>query len=302
MLLVLSALWPVFALLVIGFFCRRYAFPGDSFWAPAEKLTYYLLFPVLLIEKLANSNWEGVPIAQLGLAVAVLLLGATSLSFLCRFFMRIDGPSFTSLYQGGVRFNTYVALAAVSALYGGGSVAISAVIIAMMIPVINVLCVVVFSANTASNVSVTAVLGTLLKNPLIISCLVGISLNVSGLGLPNWASSVSQLLGQMALPLGLLCVGAGLSVAALKSSQSSIWAASLIKLVLSPLLVYMLGTWMGFDPYLLSILLVFASVPTAPSGYILARQLGGNAEMMSAIITMQTLFSMLSMPIILSVS
>jgi hypothetical protein len=300
MLLVLSALWPVFALLVIGFMCRRLAFPGEGFWVPAEKLTYFLLFPVLLVDKLARANWDGLPIYEIVLVVLILLGAASLLSYLSRSLIRLDGASFTSLYQGGVRFNTYVGLAAVAALYGPSGVAISGIVIAVMIPVINVLCVLVFSANTASNVRPLEVIKTLIKNPLILSCLLGISLNLSGLGLPDSISSVSVLIGQMALPLGLLCVGAGLSLSALRSAQSAMWVSSMIKLVLSPVIVYLFSRWMGIAPELAAILLVFSAVPTAPSSYILARQLGGNADMMSAIITAQTLLSMCTLPLLLA--
>lgn len=300
MLLVLSALWPVFALLVIGFICRRLAFPGEGFWAPAEKLTYFLLFPVLLVDKLARADWDGLPIYDIVIVVLVLLGAASLLSYLSRILIPLDGASFTSLYQGGVRFNTYVGLAAVAALYGPSGVAVSGIVIAIMIPVINVLCVLVFSANTASNVRPSEVIKTLIKNPLILSCLLGIALNLSGFGLPDWISSISVLIGQMALPLGLLCVGAGLSLSALRAAQSAMWVSSVIKLVLSPVVVYFFSRWIGVAPELVAILLVFSAVPTAPSSYILARQLGGNADMMSAIITAQTLLSMFTLPLLLA--
>lgn len=299
MLSVLGALWPVFALVLLGVAGRRLAFPGDGFWQPAEKLTYFVLFPVLLVNKLGSSDMTGVPVFEITIAVSVLLLVGSLLCFLLRHWMAFSAPGFTSFYQGSVRFNTYVALAAAAALFGDSAVAISAVIIAIMIPLLNLLCVVVFSIQVSGSQGVRALLLTLLKNPLILSCLLGIVLNLSGLGVPLMLSSVAGLLGSMALPLGLLAVGAGLNIHALRAVQSAVWVSSLIKLLLFPIIMYVICTVMELSALMTGLLLVFSAVPTAPSAYILARQLGGDAEMMAAIITGQVLLSMLTLPFVL---
>ena len=301
MLSVLSALWPVFALVFLGFVGRHMAFPGDGFWQPAEKLTYFVLFPVLLVNKLGSSDMTGVPVFEIAAAVSLLLVISTLLCFLLRHWLAFSAAGFTSFYQGSIRFNTYVALAAAAAIFGGQAVAISAVIIAIMIPLINLLCIIVFSTQVSSTQGIRSLLSTLLKNPLIISCLLGIALNLSGLGVPQMASSVAGLLGSMALPLGLLAVGAGLNIHALKAVQSAVWVSSLIKLLIFPLIMYVICTIMELSPLMTGLLLVFSAVPTAPSAYILARQLGGDAEMMAAIITGQVLLSMLTLPFILGI-
>lgn len=274
-------------------------FPGEGFWQPAEKLTYFVLFPVLLVNKLGSSDMTGVPVFDIAVAVSLLLLVGTLLCFLVRYGVVFSAAGFTSFYQGSVRFNTYVAMAAAAALFGGQAVAISAVIIAFMIPLINVLCVIVFSTQVSSSQGVTAVLSTLLRNPLILSCLLGIGLNLSGIGVPQMVASVAGLLGSMALPLGLLAVGAGLNLHALHSVRSAVWVSSLIKLLIFPLIMYFICTLLELSSLLTGLLLVFSSVPTAPSGYILARQLGGDSEMMAAIITGQVLLSMVTLPLIL---
>ena len=297
---VLSALWPVFALLILGFIARRSAFPGDAFWEPAERLTYFVLFPVLLVNKLGAADMSDVAIVDIAAAVSVLLLSGTLLCFMARYWMGLSGARFTSFYQGSVRFNTYVALGTAAAIYGDAAVAISAVIIAFMIPLLNLLCVMVFSMFTSNTPTLGSLLKNLIKNPLILSCLVGIGLNISGIGIHKDFSSVAGLLGGMALPLGLLAVGAGLNMHALRTVKLAVWSSSLIKLLLLPLVMYCFCVFMEFSSLTTGLLLIFAAVPTAPSGYILARQLGGDASMMAAIITGQTLLSMLTLPFMLS--
>jgi predicted permease len=299
MLSVLSALWPVFAILILGFLGRRTGFPGHGFWEPAEKLTYYVLFPVLLVSKLSVADITGVRILEISVAVVVLLLIGTGVCFVLRYWMRLSGSGFTSFYQGAVRFNTYIGLASVSTLYGSDAVAVSAVIIAFMIPLLNLLSIVVFSTQLGQKRGTRGLLTTLLKNPLILGCLLGIALNISGIGIPSPIESVAVLLGAMALPLGLLAVGAGLNLQALRAVQSAVWASSFIKLLLFPFIMYGICIFMELSSFVTSLMVVFAAVPTAPSAFILARQLGGDAEMMAAIITGQVVLSMLTLPIVL---
>ncbi|WP_293266651.1 AEC family transporter [Neptunomonas sp.] len=301
MLSVLSALWPVFAILMLGFIARRIGFPGNGFWEPAEKLTYFVLFPVLLVNKLGSADITGVSIVDIAVAIILLLLIGTAICFALRYWMGLSAGGFTSFYQGSVRFNTYVGLASVSTLYGSEAVALSAVVIAFMIPLLNVLSIIVFSTQLGHKQGVKGVVLALLKNPLIISCMLGIILNVSSIGVPSPIGSVLSLLGSMALPLGLLAVGAGLNLQALRAVQSAVWISSLIKLIVFPLVMFGICFFMELSSFTTGLLLVFAAVPTAPSAFILARQLGGDAEMMAAIITGQVVLSILTLPIMLGI-
>ncbi|NVK44329.1 MAG: AEC family transporter [Oceanospirillaceae bacterium] len=299
MIEMLVLLWPVFALLMLGVLARRLDFPGEAFWPLAEKATYFVLFPVLLVSRLSQADISAVSVAAIGVAVLLLLLAGSACCYLLRPLLRLPGPSFTSFYQGAMRFNTYVGLATVAALHGAPGVAVSAVIIAFMIPLLNVLCVLVLSYHAGAAAGLGPVLRNLVRNPLILACLLGMVLNYSGIGMPALVRPVADLLGQMALPLGLLAVGAGLSLRALRSVGPALVAASSVKLLLFPLIALGIAHWLGLSALGSSLLVLFAAMPTASSAYILARQLGGDAPMMAAIITGQTLLSALTIPVML---
>lgn len=296
---IITALWPVFALLLLGFWARRSGFPGEGFWTPAERATYYVLFPALLVDRLAQASLGGAAALQLAATVLLWLLAGAALCLLLKPLLRLPAAAYTSFFQGALRFNTYVALAITAALYGDAGIVHAAVITAVMIPLLNLFCVLVFAATAAQRPSPARLLRLLASNPLILACLLGITLAQSGIGLPAAVGSVLELLGRMALPLGLLAVGAGLNLQALRRSGRALWLASLVKLLLMPLLAWLLAYAVGLDASMSAVLLVFAAVPTATSAYILARQLGGDAGLMAAIITAQTLLAMLSLPLLL---
>lgn len=298
---IVHALWPVFTLIMLGYLARRAAFPGAAFWPLLERLIYFLLFPVLLVDRLAQADIRGVQLEWVLLAVLLLVAVGSMLCYLVRPGLRLSGSEFTSLYQGGVRFNTYLGLAATATLLGDQAMAYAAVIIALLIPALNVTCVLVFSLHTGGCFQSGKLLKNLLANPLIIACLLGLSLNLSGVGLPAPVASVTELLSRTALPLGLLAVGAGLSFKVLLDSHLTMLASAGIKLVLMPVVGWGIALLLGFEPLLLQVFVLFTALPTATSAYILARQLGGDHGAMAAMITGQTLISVITLPIVLQI-
>ena len=139
---IVHALIPILSLILIGLLLNQIRFIPAAAWSGMERLTYYLLFPSLLIHTLARARleaipWEGILI----LVIAVLGLASLSLLLWYRFFSSSSGATFTSIFQGGVRFNTYIALALSQALYGEPGLIAAAVTAGFMIVLINLLCI-----------------------------------------------------------------------------------------------------------------------------------------------------------------
>lgn len=292
-----GALGPLFLLILLGAVLGYWRWPSDTFWPHMERLIYFVLFPAMLVETLATADVSQVPVGRL----ALVLLGAMALFGLLlwrlRGWLQLTPAAFTSVFQGAVRFNTYVGVAGAAALHGSLGATTAAVAVALMVPVVNVMCVASFvAAGTLGGASVGKSAMALIKNPLILACLAGIGLNLSGVGLPGWSQDTVALLGRAALPLGLVAVGVALRPAALLRLDRGVLATNSVKLLLMPALVLALTWILQLDPVSRDVALLFAALPTATSAYILARQLGGDAELMAAIITGQTLLAMLTLP------
>ncbi len=293
-----AALGPLFLLILLGAGLGYWRWPSPDFWPAMERLIYFVLFPAMLVGTLANADVSQVPVGRL----ALVLLGAMALFGILiwrfRHWLRLTPAAFTSVFQGAVRFNTYVGVAGAAALHGTAGATTAAVAVALMVPVVNVMCVASFvGAGTLGSASLGKSVMALVKNPLILACLAGIALNLSGIGLPGWSGDTVALLGRAALPLGLIAVGVALRPAALLRVDRGLLATNTIKLFLMPALVLALAWLLGLDSISRDVALLFAALPTATSAYILARQLGGDAELMAAIITGQTLLAMLTLPL-----
>lgn len=298
---VFAALTPIFVLILAGQAMKRSGFPGEPFWVPAERLTYYVLFPALLVNNLARAPLAAVQVGPIALVLIAGVLLATLGLLLLRRWLALDGPAFTSVIQGGIRFNTYVGLAAAQALFGSTGLTLAAVAIAVLVPLVNLLCVVTLSRyGSAGAAGWGQVVRGLVRNPLILACLVGIGLNSSGLGLPWGSGNVLEIVGRAALPLGLLAVGAGLDGRAIHGQRTALAVGAAVKLVALPLIVAAVARLLALPPAETAIVVLFAALPTAPSAYILARQMGGDARLMAGLLTLQTVAAVLTLPLMLA--
>jgi len=300
---VLAALLPVFLLIVAGVLLRRFLISEDAHWIGMERLLYYVMFPALLAGTLMRADLSKVPVLKVGgtLFAAVLIMAA--LCFALRPLLArttgMDGPAFTSLFQGATRWQTFVALPMAGNLFGDYGLALASVALVAMTPVLNVMCVSVLARYGSSGKSdARAVFIALLRNPFIWSCFIGAALNPVSASIPQPVHAFIDALGRSSLALGLLIVGAGLNFGMLKPGRIAL-VTSLLKLVVMPAMAIGIALALGLKGAELVVVACCMSVPTASNAYLLARQMGGDAPLMAQIITVQTVFAVLSMPLII---
>ncbi len=304
MALVITALLPVFLLIVLGFILKRSLLRLETQWHGLERLTYYVLFPVLLVQTLVKADLATVPVAGVG---GALLLSLLLMSLLCLALRpllarcAVDGPAFTSIFQGATRWQTYVALAVSVNLYGDTGLALASVAMVAIIPLVNVFSVSVLAHYASPEKrSVRAILMTVVRNPLIWACVIGLALNILQLRLPRIWHEVADALGRSALAIGLLVTGAGLQLAGMFRPSLAASVAVCLKLVLMPVLAIALALWFGLSGSNLAIVAVCSAVPASSSAYVLARQMGGDAPLLAQIITLQTILAAFTMPIVIA--
>jgi predicted permease len=298
---IITTLIPIFMLISLGYLFKRVSFPSLEFWPMMDRFTYYVLFPSLLIYKLATANLSGINSFDVVLTAIFALVLMLVLTLVLGYFKTIEKRAFTSVIQGSIRFNTYVFLALIDALLGDSGLVIAAVLIAFAIPFINFLCIGAFSYFiNKEDLKFLKFLKSIFTNPLIVACLIGGLLNISSLDLPIVLIKTLAILSAAALPMGLLSVGVGLELSHISSAKYELFLSVVLKLVIFPLVIVGVASLFTISYEALWVLILFASMPTASSSYILARQLGGDLKLMSSIITVQTLLSIATVGIIIS--
>ncbi len=287
------ALLPDFALIVLGALLRRVLRLGDHFWNGLEKLVYYVLFPALLFNGLlkAHIDWSAAApmLAVAGAAMAgsmVLGLGARLLP--------ISPLSFASQYQCAFRFNSYIGLAVAGTLYGLPGIAAMGIVVGLMVPPANLVAVWMLARHGEAGIW-----RELVRNPLILATLAGIAANLGGLQLPAVMLKFLGRMGDAAIVLGLLAVGAGLRLAGAGGAASHFAAGylMLVKLLAMPALALLAIRSWGLSGLHADIALIFSALPAASSAYILAQRMGGDGARVAWLISVGTLLSMLSIPL-----
>ncbi len=297
-----NALFPILFVLALGAYIKRTELVTDAFWPSLERLTYYILTPSLIMHGLASKSLSSIPWEDAVLVIYGTLSIAAAVLWLGWLISKRKSPErFTSVFQGGVRFNAFACLALVQGLYGDEGLIIGSLVAGFMIILVNLLCVSTFSVSLMrgqGNVVLT-VIRQVVKNPLIIGCLAGLFINISGVPLPQAVNSTLMLLGKAALPTALLAVGAALDLSRLFHNRAISGWSGVVQFVLKPLCAFGGCYALGLQGITAAVVVVFLSSPTAPSAYILSRQLGGDHEIMAAIIAQQTVFAMLTIPVMI---
>lgn len=299
----LEILAPLYLLITLGALLRRRGFPGEAFWPGLERMTYFILFPALITVSLARAEIDASLLGSLLLLVALPHLVIAALQWLAFLSPDLRPATFTSVFQGAIRNNTTVGMVIAAWLVPAQGLGIIAVILLIMVPINNLLCVsVLLGYGKGERSGIMHLLGDIARNPLIIACVAGIALNFSPLPVPALLLDTGDFLGRSALPLALLAVGAGLRLQAIRGNFLFILFSSISKLVVLPLMIWMLALYIPASPDVARIAMVYGALPTAMSAYILARQLGGDADAMAQIITFQTLAAAVTLPVFLAVA
>ncbi|MFN3417189.1 MAG: AEC family transporter [Caldimonas sp.] len=285
-------LLPDFLLIVCGFVVCRHTSLDRGVWEAVERLVYYLLFPVLLFNSIVRSPLE----FQTTLPLAAAGLGIVGMGIVSAYALRrlpgVDPQLHASGAQVAFRFNSYVALALADKLAGPAGVTWTALLVALAVPLCNFGAVYPLARHGGHGFW-----REIVRNPLIVATVGGLVANLLGLRLADPLASAAQRIGQAALPLGLMAVGAGLQLGGLRAGPGL--AAGLLGIrhvglpVVALALVHLLGVPAAQQP----VVVAFAAMPTASSAYVLAARMGGNGSYVAGLVTVSTLLGMASIPL-----
>lgn len=296
---VISALAPVFVLVLVGVLLLRLRFADDAFFHVTAKFAYWIGLPCLLFKNIAEARlsltdaWRIFAVMSIA-SLAVALLGAGAARCL-----RLPLPRRKTFIHTSFHCNTaFVGLPVI--LYALGShpqgqklVEMASMAVAPMIPVFNIMSVIVMrdTGGAGRRDLMVAVSKKIATNPQVLSCLAGLAISFAGLRLPVALSRSLGSLGGMALPLALLSIGAGLSMRNIRDGLGAALLAAAFNVAVLPLAGGLLCRMGGLSPEETLLTLIFLACPTASSAYIYARQLHGDPEFAGNVILLSTLLS-----------
>jgi len=288
-------LLPDFLLIALGYLVCRYTALNRPIWDGAERLVYYLLFPVLLFTAIVKNPIQVQALWGVGGSGLAVTLVGIALGLGIGRLPGVDPRLHASGAQVAFRFNSYIALALAERLAGAQGLAWQALLTSLVVPVCNVAAVWPLARQGGQGY-----LKELVKNPLIVSTVAGLVANLAGLQLPEIAALTMQRIGNAALPLGLMAVGAGLRFGALREGPGLAAALLGIRHLVLPITAIALVLALGLPPAQQAVVVAFASMPTASSAYVLAVRMGGHGGYVAGLVTVSTLLAMAGLPLALA--
>lgn len=302
MLITFQSIVPVFIAIFMGNGLRSMSKLSDAFWSDLEKLCYYLLYPSIIFITIYRADFSGLSFGPLALTLAVAIFVMCLLTLaLWPVFRRLHvAPStFSSVFQSSIRWNGFLALVLAENMFPPEAAALVGLVMAAIIIPVNAVSVAVIAWFASSQPNFGSVGKKIASNPLIIAASLGILLRFLPFDIPNPIMEGLQLLARAALGMGLLSIGAGLRLGDLFKPAIAVYAPTVLKLAVFPLLVVSTALVFGIRGPELSYLALCASVPTAMNGYLLARQMGGDADNYAVTVTVQTVVAFFSIPAVL---
>ena len=295
----LELIIPLFALIAAGYIFRKTGFVGDSFAGDLNRVVFYVALPAMLFLETADlpELTADIALTALIIPVAVILTALVALSVSSQLSAAKRGPFVQATYRSNL---AYLGLPIVSTLLGTQVLGIIAVAIAAGVIINSVTSILVLRLfqNDSGADSILSRLFDVLRNPLIVSILLGLLASAASVPLPGLLAETLDLFARVSLPLILIVVGFRLSFRNLGSFLPAALTASFFKLMFMPALVWAMTTWIFSAGALLTVTLVLlCTMPTAVVSQTFAGAFDADEGLAAATVSMTTLLSGVTIPL-----
>lgn len=301
--MILSSLFPVFTMMVIGAVLKHFNLTGDLFLKTSDRLVYFFFFPALLFWKIGGASGSDSIDLIFCIATICPVIIVYVISIIYIYFFKVPGFQAGTFSQSCYRFNSYIGIAIVLGALGEEGVRYYGILIGFVIPVINVLSVstlIWFSGESYDlRKRCMITIGAIVSNPLIAACVAGLVYSRLVNHFPPFLENTLRLMSSATVPLSLVSIGGALTFGALRKDFKLSLAASVIKLAVFPLTGYLVYNAYGITGIPFAVGMIFFTLPTSTAIYILSSQLGSDTKLASGTIMLSTVLSFLSLSVAL---
>lgn len=283
---------PVFAMVFIGLGLKRIGWINDDFVNTASALVFKATLPTLVFLSIVRADLE----TALNVHLLIFFLAATLASFALAWgwaVWRVPREDRGVYAQGAFRGNCgIVGLALAASLYGDYGLSAGGILLGLVIISYNALSVIVLLAyQPGKSASWRRILSDIVRNPLIISVFLAIPFAWWKVSFPTWVMTSGDYFASLTLPLALLCIGATVSLSAIRSDSRTAISSSVMKMVALPALCTGAAWLSGFRDAELGLMFLFFASPTAAASFVMVKALGGNDRLAANIIALTTLMA-----------
>ncbi len=289
-----DATFPIFLVMVIGYILKQIGMLNDNFVTVANRFNFKVTLPFMLFRDISGVDIRAVFDIRYVLFCALV---STACFWIIwggvKLFLK-DQSMRGAFVQASFRSSAAVmGLAFIQNMYG--SSAMGPLMIVSAVPLYNIFSVIVLTFEGAHSGAVDpkqkikAACINIAKNPIILGILAGLIVGLLGIDFPVIVDKTVNSVAQMATPLALITIGAGFEGRKALAKIRPTIAASMIKLVIQPLIFLPVAAWMGFRGEQMIAILIMLASPTTPSCYIMAKNMDNDGVLTASVIVMTTL-------------
>ena len=290
-----SVIFPIMVYLALGYLLRCLCVIDEPTARKMNGAIFKVFLPILLCLNIYNADISTAVNVKLAVfAVAsIFILFITLMIFVPM--IEKDNRKISVIIQGVFRSNFVIfGLPVVTALYGSENVGVTAILIAVVTPFVNALAVIILEMFSGEKISLKKILSGIIKNPLIISSAIGLTLLITGLKIPSLIEKSMTDISKIATPLSLILLGTTFKFSSVKGYGKQITIGLLGKLIVSPVIFISIAVALGFrNVELASVIALFAS-PVAVSSYVMTQQMGGDDTLASHYIVFGSIASVVT--------
>lgn len=308
-MLIINSIVPIFLLILLGKILQKTEFLPDVFFKSLSRFVFWFALPSLLISSISKAEIDFPTISKIIALFTIGTLLSLAFAWAISKILKLPDPKTGSFIQGAFRGNgAFVGLPVIVYTlsdFDANAELLGTIVLAPVVVIFNILAVTVLlrygKGGQSAGDSIATFFLQLVKNPLIMACIIGITLNLLGLEIPRFLNRSLEALGRAALPLILMSIGASLAVEKLKGAASPSLIASLIKVVITPAIGFLIAGFFDLSVTEKMIAIFYLGCPTAGMSYVMADVMGADSTLAARIVALSTLISAITLPIIIAI-
>ena len=287
-----NAVLPLFLIMALGYGIRRTPLMDDHTHQMMNKLIFKLFLPILLFKNVSTSNLNALSGSWVYLYAFISQVAVFLILFAVVPLIEKENKRRGVLIQAMGRSNyALFGLSLVTLLFPGQDTAVASLLVAVNIPVYNVMSVIALETSRGGSVNIKKILRGIVTNPLIISCALGMIVLLSGLKFPTFIQTAINDTAKIATPLALFILGGAFKFTSVKSHMRPLLIGTIGRLIIVPLVGLTVSVLLGFRGVELASLGVSYMAPCAVASYPMAQQMGGDGELAGELVVFTTALS-----------
>ncbi len=286
---------PIFLLMLLGYVLKNIKMVDKKTFDGINKLVFTVFLPVLLFYNIYKTEAQVFDLRLIAFTVIGVLI-IFILGYFATLLLSKDNRRRSVILQGFFRSNyAILGVPLIQLVCGDDAAGLSSLMVAIVVPLFNVLAVFTLEHFRAGKISPFGLLKGVLKNPLIIGCLFGLVFFVLHIPMPGFVEKAVSDVAKIATPLAIVILGASFTFSDIRGYKRELIVVVLSRLVIVPLVMVTAAVFLGFRGEALACILIAAGAPMAVSSFSMTQQMGGDETLASQVIVISSVLCLLTL-------